>query len=131
MTAETSEREGHFIIAAAQNAHVFLIGIFDERHLGRTEHQRRIFMCLHPKATLIFLLLPPLSRRVPERLIGLMWLHHLLHPTIPYKCATSLQRDSLFRSMKIGSNVRVVCSVTLGIASGSNRACAESSSFVV
>ena len=40
-------------------------------------------MRFHPEATLVFFLLPPVGRSVPERAIGLMWFHHLLALTPP------------------------------------------------
>jgi hypothetical protein len=35
MTTETGQREGNFVVAAAQDANIFPIDIFEEGHLGR------------------------------------------------------------------------------------------------
>jgi hypothetical protein len=77
MTTETGQRDGNFVVAAAQDANIFPIDIFEEGHLGWSQNQRRSLVGLHPKATLVFLLFPPLGGGVSESLICFMWLSHL------------------------------------------------------
>jgi hypothetical protein len=39
-------------------------------------------MGLHPKASLVFLLLPPMDRGVPKCLIGFVWFHSDSHDAV-------------------------------------------------